>query len=196
MKKLGFLIFVLCIISVAVYFLVFSIQENKSGFEGTPLESLNAGESAPVPADMLQPYFNAYFGLKDALVSSDAEAANAAAENLIAAGKAIYFTPFQLDEAISGNISHYINTVESNSMALIQENSLDDKRKEFEIISDAFWSLGQITKYNGEKVFYQYCPMAFDNKGAYWLSNSREILNPYFGDKMLKCGSVKDSLSY
>jgi Cu(I)/Ag(I) efflux system membrane fusion protein len=38
--------------------------------------------------------------------------------------------------------------------------------------------------------------MAFDNKGAYWLSNVSEIKNPYFGEKMLTCGSVQDSLYY
>jgi hypothetical protein len=32
--------------------------------------------------------------------------------------------------------------------------------------------------------------MAFNNKGAYWISSSKDILNPYFGDKMLKCGRV------
>ena len=36
----------------------------------------------------------------------------------------------------------------------------------------------------------QYCPMAFDGKGGYWLSNSKEIRNPYFGDVMLACGEV------
>jgi Cu(I)/Ag(I) efflux system membrane fusion protein len=38
--------------------------------------------------------------------------------------------------------------------------------------------------------------MAFNNKGAYWLSNEREIKNPYFGSEMLECGSVEDSLDY
>jgi Cu(I)/Ag(I) efflux system membrane fusion protein len=33
--------------------------------------------------------------------------------------------------------------------------------------------------------------MAFDNKGAYWLSETKEIRNPYFGDKMMTCGEVK-----
>jgi Cu(I)/Ag(I) efflux system membrane fusion protein len=38
--------------------------------------------------------------------------------------------------------------------------------------------------------------MAFDNKGAYWLSDQAKIRNPYFGDKMLECGEVKDTLNY
>jgi Cu(I)/Ag(I) efflux system membrane fusion protein len=38
--------------------------------------------------------------------------------------------------------------------------------------------------------------MAFDNAGADWLSNQNPIRNPYFGDEMLECGSVDDSLDY
>ena len=40
-------------------------------------------------------------------------------------------------------------------------------------------------------LYHDLCPMAFDDQGAYWLSESKEIRNPYFGDKMLKCGSTK-----
>jgi Cu(I)/Ag(I) efflux system membrane fusion protein len=36
--------------------------------------------------------------------------------------------------------------------------------------------------------------MAFNNEGAYWLSDSEQIRNPYFGDKMLTCGVVKEKL--
>ena len=43
----------------------------------------------------------------------------------------------------------------------------------------------------GETIYYQYCPMARDNKGAYWLSAVEEIKNPYFGDAMLTCGENK-----
>ena len=51
-------------------------------------------------------------------------------------------------------------------------------------------------RYDGEKVYYQYCPMAFNNKGAYWLSNQSVIRNPYFGNEMLECGKVEDSVDY
>ena len=45
-------------------------------------------------------------------------------------------------------------------------------------------------------VFYkQYCPMAFNNTGGYWLSNSKEIRNPFFGDKMLKCGRIDKEIN-
>ena len=47
-----------------------------------------------------------------------------------------------------------------------------------------------------EDTFYiQHCPMAFDNEGADWISKEREIRNPYFGDKMMKCGIVQDTIT-
>ena len=43
-------------------------------------------------------------------------------------------------------------------------------------------------------IYRQYCPMAFNDKGAYWLSDETDIKNPYFGKKMLECGEVTDTL--
>lgn len=40
-------------------------------------------------------------------------------------------------------------------------------------------------------IYKKFCPMAFNNKGAFWYADVEEITNPYFGDKMLNCGSVE-----
>lgn len=42
------------------------------------------------------------------------------------------------------------------------------------------------------ELYVEYCPMAFDNKGAVWVSSTKEVRNPYFGEKMLNCGEVKE----
>jgi len=46
-------------------------------------------------------------------------------------------------------------------------------------------------KIQSGQVHKQFCPMAFEGQGGYWLSNSKEIRNPYYGSKMLKCGSIQ-----
>ncbi len=38
--------------------------------------------------------------------------------------------------------------------------------------------------------------MAFNDAGAYWLSKTSDIKNPYYGKKMLTCGEVKDSIDF
>ena len=48
----------------------------------------------------------------------------------------------------------------------------------------------------GKTIYYQFCPMANDVKGAYWLSESITIRNPYFGEKMIDCGENKETLNY
>ena len=45
---------------------------------------------------------------------------------------------------------------------------------------------------NETPLYKQYCPMAFNNQGAYWLAAEEEVNNPYFGDLMLHCGSVEE----
>ncbi|SEL64766.1 Protein of unknown function [Aquimarina amphilecti] len=44
------------------------------------------------------------------------------------------------------------------------------------------------------EIYKQFCPMAFDGNGGYWLSDSKEVRNPYYGNKMLKCGSVNETI--
>lgn len=46
---------------------------------------------------------------------------------------------------------------------------------------------------SGGEMYMQYCPMAFNNKGAYWFASDKEIMNPYFGEEMLHCGGVKET---
>lgn len=47
---------------------------------------------------------------------------------------------------------------------------------------------------SGGTIYKKFCPMAFDNKGAYWYADVAEISNPYFGDKMPNCGSVSKTI--
>lgn len=44
----------------------------------------------------------------------------------------------------------------------------------------------------GRPLYHDHCPMARDNQGAMWLSEVKEIKNPYFGSEMFKCGRVEE----
>ena len=64
------------------------------------------------------------------------------------------------------------------------------QRNYFKQVSVAVINLTQVFGVN-EKVFVAFCPMADDNKGAYWLSKEEKVINPYFGTAMLTCGEIK-----
>ncbi len=68
--------------------------------------------------------------------------------------------------------------------------------KQRELFAQLTTSLEPIFKesLSGGKVYKQFCPMAFNNEGGYWLSDASEIYNPYFGDKMLRCGKVTETI--
>jgi Cu(I)/Ag(I) efflux system membrane fusion protein len=61
-------------------------------------------------------------------------------------------------------------------------------------LSEATQQLGVKMK-DHQALYLEFCPMANDDKGGYWLSTEKVIKNPYFGSKMLKCGVVKDTLT-
>jgi Cu(I)/Ag(I) efflux system membrane fusion protein len=74
--------------------------------------------------------------------------------------------------------------------------SIEQQRAIFETISDNMYELVASMKPAGVATYKQYCPMAFNDKGAYWLSDTSYIQNPYFGKKMLICGEVQETLHY
>ena len=44
--------------------------------------------------------------------------------------------------------------------------------------------------------YYQFCPKARNAKGAYWLSETKDIRNPYFGESMRTCDETKETMNY
>ena len=87
-----------------------------------------------------------------------------------------------------------INTLLPLFRALAEAENMDQQRKALAPLSLALYHSLRIFPGSGQPIYYQYCPMAIDNKGAYWLSDKEEILNPYFGASMLHCGENRDVL--
>ncbi len=70
---------------------------------------------------------------------------------------------------------------------------IEPMRKAFEGLSNELIVVVEQFGIPQGKILYKaHCPMAFDNKGADWLQLDEDILNPYFGASMLKCGEVKE----
>ena len=75
-----------------------------------------------------------------------------------------------------------------------KDNALETVRKSFAGLSSELADAVKMFGLNNQTAYYQYCPMANDNAGAYWLSQYKEIKNPYLGAKMPTCGSIKEVL--
>ncbi len=140
---------------------------------------------------------NAYYNLKDAFVASDTVKVNEEAvylQNLLDSLKLDEVQQF--DSLGFASINGRPGDVAAEIAAMLGEKELEKKRESFEMVSNAFYDMVRVIKPTGATIYYQYCPMAFDDKGAYWLSSADSIMNPYFGKKMLTCGEVKETLKF
>lgn len=136
-----------------------------------------------------------YYALKDALVATNAAQADDAANKLVASTENMQ-SFLQTDSINGAGLQPYLDTIKTQSRQItgVKDETTEQKRVYFEKVSDAIYALLQSADLKNGAVYRQYCPMAFNDKGAYWLSNETEIRNPYFGKKMLECGEVTDSL--
>jgi len=119
-----------------------------------------------------------YLHVKDALVASKSDEAKKGAGELQKALKDVS------GSAAAGEAASKIAAT----------SDLKTQRKAFSALSNEMATLVKDGKLSMGMLYLEYCPMANGNTGAYWLSNEKEIKNPYFGDMMLKCGSVKETI--
>ena len=137
----------------------------------------------------LEQVFNAYIKLKDALVGDDNSIASASAKTLLTAMKKVDMK--QLTDHNAHNHWMTISKEISGSASSISElEDIEKQRSHFKHLS-AHLSKGVKLFGVNQKVYEQFCPMADNNKGAYWLSLDEPIKNPYLGAKMLTCGDTK-----
>ncbi|MFV0237874.1 MAG: efflux RND transporter periplasmic adaptor subunit, partial [Flavobacteriales bacterium] len=130
-----------------------------------------------------------YHKLKDELVNSNAEKVQTNA-------KAMLISLSNIDrQLLKDNNAHkqwmvLEKEIKKQTERIGKTNDLEKQRQYFKPLSNHFIRGVQMFGIN-QTVYQQYCPMADSNKGAYWLSTEKQIRNPYFGDKMLKCGKVE-----
>lgn len=117
--------------------------------------------------------FQHYIHVKTALVNSDVNEAQSGAKMLMKSTEDVEFK----------NVLYKIS----------EANDIESQRTAFGIVTEQMTAIVNRSLSSGE-VYKQFCPMAFNNEGGYWLSTEKEIRNPYYGDKMLKCGRVTETL--
>lgn len=142
-------------------------------------------------SDLTSAIIDGYLVLKNALVNENSEKATEGGKMMLTA-----FSNFEMAKLTESQHTKYMELAESaeEHTEHIVKNPIDHQREHFEDLSK---DINEIIALVGtDKTLYQdFCPMASNNKGAMWLSETEEINNPYFGSKMLKCGSVQKQIN-
>ncbi len=134
-----------------------------------------------------------YFKLKNALVNDQLAPAKSAANELVQLLSKFQSGTLKASEKTAWEALSKKLTDASGKIKAAKD--ITELRKHFELLSTEVILLTENYGVNQELVYKDYCPMAFNNKGAYWLSETKEITNPYFGASMLACGEVKQTYS-
>ena len=133
-----------------------------------------------------------YLKVKDDLVASDAEAASVQVKNIAIALKKVDMTLLKGEAHMKW--MEQLKSMEGSVKLIQAAKDIEIQRASFSQLTDALYTSIKIFGIKGLQAYYQFCPMAFDNKGAYWISREEQISNPYFGEQMLRCGETKEAL--
>jgi len=133
------------------------------------------------PKTTAQTFLTSYYAIKDALVSGNPGATAANAAEFV---KALNAT----DEQIVKKDTR--TALLNDAGAISQTKDIKLQREKFISLSDNMVALAKSSKLSADPVYQQYCPM----KKASWLSSNKAIKNPYYGNAMLTCGSIKETL--
>lgn len=137
----------------------------------------------------IEPIVKDYLVLKNALVAdNDKAAANA--------GKQLFATLSKVDmKTIAANkhkefMDIFENAKENAEHIGDNAGKIDHQREHLASLSKDVSDLIALFG-TTQKLYQNYCPMYNDGKGAVWISEAKAIKNPYYGNQMLTCGSVK-----
>lgn len=135
---------------------------------------------------------DSYLALKDAFVATDSTQTKTLAQQLLT-----NLAKVDMSE-VKGEAHIYwmeqSAAIQSHAQRIAELTQIEDQRQQFDFLSQAMITSIKVFGIPDDTYYIQHCPMAFDNEGADWISDVEEIRNPYFGDRMLKCGSVQETI--
>ena len=147
---------------------------------------------------------NSYYKLTDILASGDSTGISASALKLKTAVGNIRFDQFKADTSVVQTAISLAQSIPGEIAGMNGEKTMEQKKREFNMISSDLYSLIRVVKYDGSIIYHMSCPTAFaDSTEGDWLSPTNKIVNPYLSkndpadrNKILDCGEVKDSLHF
>lgn len=150
--------------------------------------------SSQIPAafkKQLNVVVEAYLGLKEGLVEGDEKKAAKFSTALMAALEKLDGT------ALKGEAKAFWDEKRSflfrHTRLSKEADTMDKKRENFIYLSQPLIKVVEAFGAN-QTLYVDYCPMAQDGKGAYWLSEVKEIRNPFMPENMLSCGEVRSTI--
>ncbi|TRX21196.1 DUF3347 domain-containing protein [Flavobacterium franklandianum] len=175
------------IITVALAITIISCNQKNKQEETVKIESTS--EVVTQSSFSIDEIVKNYLAIKNSLANDDSDAAADAGKALLETMAKTSMEKVSADQmeaymSISDDAKEHAEHIGSNA------GKIDHQREHFVMLSKDMNDLIQLFG-TSQKLYLDFCPMADDNKGAVWISETKEITNPYFGKDMATCGSIK-----
>ena len=181
--------------AVAMTFVLVSCNQKNKQEETVNSETVNSekskSESVKVNPDSfsIKEIVTDYLSLKNALTKDDSNATADAGKEMVATLGKIDMKKLSGEQmktymSIADDVKEHAEHIGDNG------GKIEHQREHFVTLSKDMDDLIQLFGTN-QKLYLDFCPMADNNKGAVWISETKEITNPYFGKDMATCGSIK-----
>ncbi len=166
--------------------------DSKSSIENKKNDSTTIGSTAAKSSVSIKEVTEHYLHIKNALANDDGNEA-------AAGGKAFVAALANLDKSLlTAEQKNVYTDIEPDAIEMADHistnaNKIAHQREHFDMLSNDLYDI--LKAFGTEQTLYQdFCPMYNDKKGATWLSETKEIKNPYMGKKMATCGIVKEEI--
>lgn len=186
MKRTLFFILSLAALALIVTFCN-QVSDKNNGHQ---VSNAVAGSSPVIPESFsIDSILKDYLALKNALVADDDEAA-------ATAGRQLLSTLNKVDVKVIPVNKHkdYMdmtdNAKENAEHIAANEGNIDHQREHLASLSKDIADLIELFG-TTQKLYQDHCPIYNDHKGAIWISETKGIKNPYYGSRMMHCGSVE-----
>ena len=144
--------------------------------------------------EQLQEVYDSYLLMTDAFVATDAQQVSMHAQKVESALQKVDMSLLQSEAHMEW--MRQLETLTKHIDLIAGSKDIADQRLAFAEFNNTFYKSLKTFGLQQGTTYYQYCPMANGDVGAYWFSNQKEIANPYFGDEMLRCGETRDTLEF
>lgn len=153
--------------------------------EASTINEIRNADKATFSTDAI---VSKYLKIKNELTKDDSKGAAAAAKELIATLN--NSNSSSLDTKLKNKYNAFVADAKVH-VKHIGDNAgkMEHQREYFALLSQDVFSL--IRAFGTKQTVYQdYCPMYGDGKTGYWISETKEVINPYYGSEMLNCGNI------
>jgi hypothetical protein len=140
----------------------------------------------------MQEMVSQYLQMKNALASDNGKDAATAGNTFVESMGKMDKTNLSLDKKkiwndLSDDAKEMAEHIGKNA------GDIEHQREHFDMLSKDMYDMVKAFG-AGQTLYNDYCPMYNNKKGATWLSETKEIKNPYLGKKMPTCGEVKEEI--